>query len=427
MKKIFTLSLFAALLSILAAQVFAEEFDSDMLARPHRYFEIGVDSDTAVANNLVGIKDIFKKNIEIDLQQISKDMSGSGFKLGLYNQEKVFMNLNISSRFRFSLFAGVETSAHMNISDDLFKLLGSGLSVGETKTVDVTGYADVFANMGVSFQTLVSNYGIRITPTFFVPLIYVPKTKATGTIRTESSGLIRAEAEANVDIYTVVNMHDFMEDSYTLKNLGLNQQPMDILSKDILPNGGFDLTLEIDRNWFHNFNAGLYTRIPIVGGKLNYKMSTRVWAYFYETNALGYLNDTEDHDYDYGQDDFTYSEDSYKAYRPFKLGLNASYAPFGQWMKIQPSLGIAVRNPYSSDMIIYPEYSLDFRFAFLLRIFNFNLGTAYQNQIFQQRFGLSLNFRAIEILAQVSMCGTGFISSFDRNGYGAMVGFRMGF
>ena len=431
MKKILKIFVLSASFFAFFAPLFSEEFDSDILAKPHRYFEIGVDSNIAAANNLYGIKDVFKKELVIDLEQISNDLKDSGFNAGFLNQEQVFLNLNLGSRIRFSAFAGIEASSHMNISDDLFELLGSGLRVGETKTVDVTGYADVFANVGVSFQTIVNNYGIKITPTYFVPIVYVPKSTATGRLETSSSGAIKASAESNVDIYTAVNMHDFMEDEKTLDNLSLD-------AAKILSNGGFDLTLELDHNWFHRFNAGLYTRIPILAGTLNYKMSTRFWASYYTEGLLDdVLNDelpSPEHgigweDEETGEKEtIRYSEETYKAYRPFKLGVKASYSPFGDWLKIQPSLGIAVRNPYSSDeRIFYPEYSLDFRISLVKRIFNFNFGTAYQSQIFQQRAGFSLNLRVLEILAQASMCGTSLMSSFDRNGYGAMVGVRIGF
>ena len=417
MKKFFKISAFAASLAVLSLPAFTAEFDTDILAKPHRIFEIGVDSNTAIANNLLGLKDI-KKDIVIDLRKIADDMRGSGFNLGFMNQERYFMNLNISSRFRFGVFAEVEATTHLNISDDLFDLLGSGIKVGDTKTVDVTAYADVFANIGASFQTIISGYGIKITPTYCVPLVYAPRTRATGRLITNKDGLIRAEAEANVDIYTAVDMQGFIEDDESL----------DVNVADILSNGGFDLTLDVDRNWFHGFNAGLYTRIPIVAGTLNYKMHTRAWMDYEVDNLLDSVLSDDLPDFEKPEyEDFTYSKDTYKAYRPLKLGLSASYSPFGQWFKIQPSVGFAVRNPYSGDAVFYPEYALDLQLSLLKRIFNFNFGTAYQSQIFQQRFGFSLNFRALEILARASLCGTSFKACFNHDGYGVLVGVRVGF
>ena len=421
MKKFLLTSLSAfVLLSHSIFYLSATTFSGDLLSKPHRIFEIGIDSNTMIANNLLGVKDVLTKNVEIDLEALSDRLPSSGFSFGTYNHERVFLDLNVSSRFRFSIFTDVESSFRFNISKDLFDILSSGISVGETKSIDVDSYADVFYDMGFSFQTIVKGYGIKITPSYYVPLVYVPKTTANAKLTTNKSGLIRADAEANVDIYTAVNMHDFMENGKSASDIDFNVA-------DILSNGGFDFSLEIERNWLHGLNAGLYTRIPLTGGTLNYKMSTRVWAYFYEKNALGYLNKTEEHGNDSGHDDFVYTEESYKAYRPLKFGINATYMPFGAWFKIQPALGFAIRNPYTTDSVFYPEYSLDLNFSLLRQFFNVNLSTAYQKQIFQHRFGFGLNFRAIEIISQISMCGTSFMSTFHTRGYGAFVGARIGF
>ncbi|MBR1721666.1 MAG: hypothetical protein IJ727_04150 [Treponema sp.] len=407
-----------------------------MLSKPSRFFEIGADSNTSFANNTFGLKDILTKDVKIDFQKITDDMPDSGFKLGFYSKEKAFVNMNISSRFRFSFFTDIESSGMFNISKDFFDILGSGIDVGETKKIDITTYADVFLDLGFSFQTLVGGYGIKITPTYYVPLLYVPTTTATAKMSMNSDGEIKANASAQMDVYTAVNMENYIEDDA--------DKDKDINVEEILSNGGFDISLEIERNWLHGLNAGLYTRLPILPGKLNYKMSTLVYADFYEENLMTFVTDSDREkpkpksghvkpstynpdNHDDEEDGFEYSEDSYKAYRPFKFGLNATYMPWGQWLKIQPSLGFAVRNPYTSDAIFYMEYALDFRLSMLARIFNVNFGTAYQNKIFQHRFGLAINLRALEIISQVSMCGTSFISTFHTTGYGALVGVRIGF
>lgn len=390
------------------------------LYKPHRIFEIGFDNQLMFANSSFGLKDIMQKKVEIDLEQIASDMPKEGFKFNLNERELFLMNLNASSRFRFGFYTGVESYSNLSVSKDLFDLLSDGMAVGESHSYDISGCSDMFFDLGLSFQTIIMGYGVKFNPTFFIPLVYVPKTTATAKVSSSPSGLIRADAEANVDIYTAVDMHDFMEIKKSADNL-------DLSAGKLIPNTGFDFSFEIERNWMHGLNAGLYARIPVVAGKLKHKMSTRVWAYFYETNALGYLNDTEEHKKDHGRDDFTYSSANYSVHRPLKLGLNASYTPYGEWFKIQPALGIAVRNPYSSDAIFYPEYALDLRFGFLRQVFNFNIGTAYQNQIFQQRLGFALNLRALEIITQASLCGTTLKTSFSRHGYGALVGLRIGF
>ena len=437
MKKLLFTSVFASAFAFFSlSSAFGTDFSGDLLSQPSRTFEIGIDSNINFANNTFGLKDILTKNVKIDLQKMADDMPDSGFKLGFYNKEKAFVNLNISSRFRFSFFTDLESSGMFNISKDFFDILGSGIDVGETKKIDITTYADVFYDLGFSFQTIVMGYGIKLTPAYYVPLIYVPKTTATARMTTNKDGLIHAYTEAMLDVYTAVDMENYIDSDAD------GDKEIDI--QDILSNGGFDLSLEIERNWLHGLNAGLYTRVPIRPGTLNYKMSTMVYADFHEDNLMDFVTDSKKEkpefksghvkpstynpkNHDDEEKGFEYTEDSYRAYRPLKFGLNATYMPWGQWFKIQPSLGFAVRNPYTSDAIFYMEYALDFRLSMLARIFNVNFGTAYQNQIFQHRFGLAINLRALEIISQVSMCGTSFLSTFRTAGYGALVGVRIGF
>lgn len=398
---------------ILMFSLFAAHAD---LYKPHRIFEIGVDAGLSAADSYWGVGDVLQKAITIDLSKIAKEMPKDGFVLGFYDREQVFLNLNLSSHMRMGVSAGVEATSQFSISKDLFELLGSGLKVGSTKSIKVNGYADVFADVSVFFQTIINDFGVKIMPTYFIPLVYVPSTSMTATVSTTQSGKIRANAEANVDIYTAVDMYSVVENSAA--------PSVDVA--EILSNGGFDLTFEMERNWLHGLNAGFYTRIPILPGTLTHKMSTRVYAWFEESNLMGYLNDSESHDYDSGHDDFTYSDGECKAYRPLKLGINASYAPFGEWLKVQPMVGFAVRNPYSSDMVIYPEYALDVQLS-LLRMLYLNVGTAYMSQIYQQRIGIGVNLRVIELIAQASLSSTDFQHCFNLNGAGVFVGFRMGF
>ncbi|WP_407428984.1 hypothetical protein [Treponema sp.] len=391
-------------------------FAVDLISKPHRYVELGLDAQVAAANSYWAAGDVLKKDLVIDLQKIAKEMPDDGFSIGFYNREQAFLNVNAGSHFRLSFSGGIESTGNFNISKDLFELLASGLSVDSTKTVDVTGYADVFADMNFSFQTLVNDYAVKIMPTYYVPLVYVPKTTATASISTTSGGAVHGEASANVEIYTAANMHDFVEDNNTNFNIS-----------EIMSNGGFDLTLEVERNVLGGLNIGGYGRIPIVPGKLNYKMSTRVYASFDETNVLGYLDESESHTTDHGHDDFTYSEATYKAYRPLKLGLSANWTPLGQWLKISPAVGFAMRDPYSSEnRLTYFEYMLNIRLG-IWKILFFDLNSSYQNQIFQQQAGVTFNFRVIEIIAKASLASTNFVNSFDLSGAGAFVGFRIGF
>ena len=125
------------------------------LYKPHRIFEIGFDSELLFANSSFGLKDVMKKKLEIDLQQISSDIPKDGFKFNLNERELFLINLNASSRFRFGFYTGVESYSNLSISKSLFDLLSDGLAVGESHTYDVSGCSDMFFDVGLSFQTII--------------------------------------------------------------------------------------------------------------------------------------------------------------------------------------------------------------------------------------------------------------------------------
>lgn len=434
MKKTIITSVFAFMLSSFTVlSLAATEFSGDLLSKPHRAFEIGINTNTSLSNNTFGLEDILVKEIKIDLQKMVSDMPDSGFDLALLNKEKVYIDLNASSRFRFSFFTDLESSMHFNISKDFFSILGSGISVDKEKNIDISLCADSFFDIGTSFQTIIKGYGVKITPTYFVPLFYVPNTSFKSSYLSKSNGEITFNAKADVDIYTAIDMEGYVDN-------GDKHSDFDI--GEVLSNGGFDFSFEIERNWLHGLNAGLYTRIPMVAGKLNYRMTTTAYASFHEENLMDFITDsnkkledvksghvkpsTYNDKHENEEEGYDFYQDSFKAYRPLKLGLNATYMPWGNWLKIQPSLGFAVRNPYTQYAKFYPEYSLDLNLSLLASFLGFQFGTAYQSQVYQHRFGMSLNIHAVELVAQVSMCGTSFISTFHTVGYGAFAGVRIG-
>ncbi len=67
-KLIITCALFASLMTA----AFAENIFS------HRFFEIKIDVPVAVSNNFIGITDIFKEKVVIDLPKIADSMGKSG-------------------------------------------------------------------------------------------------------------------------------------------------------------------------------------------------------------------------------------------------------------------------------------------------------------------------------------------------------------
>lgn len=404
------------------------------LYEPHRIFEVGSDTEALAANSHFKLKEIMVKDLVIDVQDWYDQMPDAGLSFATHVQERAFMNINATSHFRLGFFAGVEANGFASLDKDFFKLLAEGLDLDEDETFELNYYAAAFADAGFSFQTLIRGFGVKISPAIYVPLVYMRPAKAKAHLETSSSGKISVEASAPVEIFTAVDMKGTFDDEDEDEE---DEDPEsdsgekwydELEAAELLKNAGFDLSFEVERNFFHGFNASVFGRIPILPGKLKHKMSTNLNAYFYETNVLGFIEDEEleAHDWDCNTDDLRCSDANEKVFRPMKLGLQASYRPFGKWITLRPRFDLVMRDPYSSDWKIFPEYDLTAEFS-LFDIFALSIGSGYDYRIFSQHLGIMMNFRSVEILAKVSLASTDFVNSFKYAGAGGFVGVRIGF
>lgn len=393
--------------------VFAE------LADPHRYFEIGVGAEAGISNNYFGLTEVLVEELVLDLQKISREMPSDGFTLDYGVDFEHYFALDINKNFRFKFFLGLDGTGYANVSHSLFDLLGTGLAIGETKDIKLSIYGDLFLETGFSLKTDIAGFGVRLQPAYFIPLFHVAETSAKLKYTSSKYGTIRADAEVPIDIYSVLDLDD-------IKNKTITGPYIQDIISEAVKCGGFDLTAEVEHPLTKTFDLGIFTRVPIVPGSLKYRAHTLYWGYAEQTNFLGYLNDTESSDMDYGHEDFTYSSANYKLHRPFILGTEGAWRPFGQWCVIRPKLNLAVRNPYRKSYQVFGEYALsaDFRF---LKVICFHFATRYENLVFKQVMGFGLNFRVFEFETKVGLRGSDFANSFGMSGATVQLGMKFGF
>lgn len=390
------------------------------LYKPNRIVEFGVDAKIGASNGYFTPEEVLVKDLKFDLQKISNGISDSGLGIDFVTNERFFFNLNISDNFRVSSFFNVEGSGYANIDHDFFKMLADGIRIGRTLSFDVEAVADVFAVWGLSYQTMIKGYRVKASPAYVVPLLYLKKCSGTVTYTSTKDGSLRADISAPVEVYTVVNAKRYIEHDFETTDI----------SNDItnaLRRGGFDLTLEVERPLTRTFEAGAYTRIPIVPGRLNHSMKKTFTASFEIDNVLDYIESSEEiKDLVDKASETSYDSASAKVFRPFRLGLEGAWRPFGRYVTFRPKLGFAVRNPYSSAMMFYPEYALDADVTFL-NIIGISAGTAYENKAFAHSLGFMLNARVFEFIVKAQVRGTDFVNSFKTTGAGAYAGIRFGF
>lgn len=397
------------------------------LYRPNRFVEFGVEATAGVSNNMWGIEDILTETLKIDLQEIADNLPDGGLTFDYLADANVFLNLNIGKNrgqnFRLSFFTGVSGSGYVNLEKEFFEILASGFSIGENKSFTLSGYADLFVNIGASFHTtLFKKYGITITPTYVVPIVYVDDATASVSFSTTADGQMKAEAKAPLTVYSALGLKKFIDNDFSASDITGE-------ISNILSNGGFDLTLEVERPVLKRLDMGVFTRIPIVPGTLHHKMTRTFYAYASEENLLDDLlnGNSRNRHLKYDKGETEYSEDASKStFRPFRLGVEGAWRPFGAWCTFRPTLNLAVAHPYSSNAIAYPEYALDAQVT-LFNILGLNVGTAYENRVFVQRLGFMLNARVLQLDVKALFRSASFVNSFSYAGAGVCLGVRMGF
>lgn len=382
---------------------------------PNRYVEIGVEASAGASNNLYGVSDVLQETITIDLKKIANDLGRNGFVLDAFGDTNVFFNLNISPKFRLGLFANVSGSAFVGVGKEFFDLLADGWDFGEKKEFTAAAYGDVFVNVGASFHTTFrEKYGVTITPAYVVPIAYADDASAKVDFFTDKSGTMKASAEASFALHTAFDLEDFSVES-----------AIDKIS-NVATKGGFDLALAVERPILKRLDIGIFGRIPIIPGRLDYKMTRTMTATFTEENLLQHLADGDDFDYEYDEGETEYSKSTKYVFRPLRFGVEAAWRPFGNWCVFRPRVGLAVRHPYSRQAVFYPEYALDADIT-LFKVLGFRFGTAYEDRIFVQRVGFMLNARIFQIDVKALLRSEDFINSFRFAGAGAYVGVRVGF
>lgn len=412
-KKIFCSIVIGSLFALVSAELY----------KPVRFIEFGVASEAAVSNNYFSVDQIMTKQIALNLQKIAKELPNKGLSVDFSVHEQNFLNVNIRPDLRLGFSANLEGSGNITFGKDLFDFLGSGFSAGEHNTYETSSYGDVFFDLSFSFHTVIrQTYGLTVTPSYYVPLLYVGDTTGTVDINTDSSGRIRATAEATVDVYSAMCTKPYVKNTFSGSDIG-----SDIA--EALHKGGFDIAVEVERQLLESLDVGVFTRLPIWPGKVDYMMREKLTASFTGDNLLSNLMDKKSdlYEMDYHLSDIMYSSVTpKKVWRPFRLGAEAAWRPFGKWCTFRPKLALVVRRPYTSDVMVYPEYFLGAEFA-LFNIVGLNFATAYENKVFFQQIGFMLNFKVVQIDIKASLRGASFVNSFNYTGAGVYTGVKIGF
>lgn len=404
---------------VISSLVFGE------LHKPNRIVEFATEVEAGISNNYFSTSDVLVKDLVIDLTKIADEMSDNGFLVEYSLTEKNSLSVNVNEYFRLGFFADVNGSGYLNLGKELFDFLGKGYEVGQSVSMKVDTYADLYLESGISFKSKIAGFGFTVKPSYYVPVLYVPNPHGKVSWSSNENGKLEINASADLQVYSAVNLKSLLEkDSDDSENLDVQQNLVDSLS-----NGGFNLSFEVEHRILGRMlEAGVFAQIPITPGKLNYEMKRTITASVHtsDNGILDLINDNKPEiEHDFGEAE--YSEVSKKFYKPLNFGFELLYRPFGSdWLSLNPMFGVVARNPYSSDIEFYPEYNLPVTLK-LFNVLGMTLSTGYLNKAFIHRASFMINARVLELDFGCSLRSTEFVKSFSVSGATAFFAVKIGF
>lgn len=400
-----------------------------------RFFEVGTDVTVDVDQNAVTVPEVFTKDVVIDLTALADSMGDDGMIINANGDADLFINTNFGSKFGMGLFFDVDASARIGLSKDLFTFLGHGNELDTPIVTAVSASLEAYAEVGTTIKMKFGKFGVKVTPSYFLPLVYMPQPTASVTVTTATDGTMTAVGDAFFSIYSLIGLSSVFDENFQF--MGFDSLVSAASNTDslfsMLSNGGVDLNATVEYPLFRSLDVGVYTRVPIVAGKLNYVTSGNatysatvnpILTSYAGGDAVSFTSEGPTFS------GVSYGEETYSVNRPLRLGIEGAWRPFGKWCTFRPLVGFAARNPFGEDFSwstsVYPEYSLaaDMRFFYVLGL---NLATEYKEQVFLQSFGLTLNFRVFEVDLKVASSSASFVRSWQISGAKAVVGLRVGF
>ncbi|MDR2519124.1 MAG: hypothetical protein LBD13_06920 [Spirochaetaceae bacterium] len=379
--------------------------------KPHRFFEIGVDAQAGAGNNLISLTDMLKKHAVFDAGEMKKDFMDGGLTLNTDILAGVFLNVNIGEAWGFGLSAGVSGGLYGNMPKSMLAFIAEGNVNNPSPRGDITAYGGIFADASLNVHTKIKRLKIGLTPSMFVPVVYIPKSSINYRLDDQDFLLFATAGEINV--YSPIS----------LENLGDIAVNDEMIINLLNHTRGFDLSLNAEFALFPSFlDLGLdVSHIPIVPATLEHRMNITA-DFLIDGSDLITGNsleiDLED------KINMVYTEGhAYSVSRPLRFDFYTNIRPFKREVfTLRPAIGFTLLTAGKEP---YFNAGLDMRLN-LARIFYFHLGTMYDEAVWKHRAGFAFNFRVVELILEAGLQAPDFINSFKLKGFSAGAGFRFG-
>lgn len=412
--------LFLAIFAISLFPLFAELYPA------RRYVEVGVSESAMAAQNGMAAFDVFKKHLVIDLKKISSNIKDSGFVFSFEDNSAFNIDLNFR-KFGAGLHVDSQVNGRLNISKKLFDILADGVRPGQVYSTDANFWAESYVSVGFPVRFDIGKVRIRLKPSVFSPVYYIPSTNAICHATNGLDGSVVVSAVAPIEVYTVAEFKGLVKDGEISADFA-DQIQADSLATAMALSAGVDLAALVEYPILETLDIGGYANIPIVPARLKHKVVATATLSATTDSLLNVMTDDSEVNHTAKISDAVYLDANYMVSRPLRLGAECAWRPVGKWLTMRASAGLGMRNPFGRDFSIkslYPEYKLGVEIVGI-GMFGMSLSTEYTRKVFAHSLGIMLNFRAVEIDVSAAFCSPTFIQSFKGDGVAASCGVKFG-
>ena len=411
MKKLLIIFLSIVIFLPLYAQdgddVFAQEDTvKERFTFERQRFEMGFDFGAGVANDIIGRKDIFTKDIIIDMNDIEGDMSDDGINLSADFFSDFFLTIKKirigQGKWDIGFFSGGDGEVSFNLPKNLVTLIAKGNSGQSVFDGMISARGGVYANAGFDVSAEYGKLRVGVRHLLYTPLLYIPKSGINYHLDTSNG--VDLTASGDIEVYSPFITSDNLE--FNGLKFGFN------FSTD----GTYALFPFLDV-------GGSLINIPLVPAKVQNRMKLTLsginhWGFNGQDLVNGEGFDELDLDFD-----DSYDSSVVKVYKPFRFDAFARYKPFNtELFSIIPNIGFTVDiNDSEGFFNAGLALELNIRYGFILGV-----GMGRVEGLWKHQLDLIFNLRAFELALAASLQSQGFRDSFRMSGFGFGLGISFG-
>lgn len=380
-----------------------------------RIFEVGIHTDAHIENSYFTINDVLEKSSTPNYNKIFGFLK-QGIEAGLDFEFDIFMNLNFHS-FQAGLFTKVTMKTTTHFDSNVFKFLENITTTEDMFDINMRIGGSAFLDTGITTGFRMGKLILKISPSYYLPVIYIPYTSASFTAFYDANGNIDAHGKALLKVYSVFPLEEISSLNKFLETTSLST---------VLSQGGLDFTLEATYSLFSVLDVGLsLSHIPIVPAIMHSAFAYSAFLDFSLKPLLTRLITDGELDPAGLSYELDATAGTLTLMRPIRLSLFAEWRVFNSDILIvSPTIEFRF-----DDKASQREFGVGYRLEVESNIgfFNPSFATSYIDEIFAQALGISLNFRVFDLDLLVSMQSQNFSKSFAGAGFGAGIGITIGY